>query len=309
MERLTMTHGLALSNLPVFIAQEYGLFREENLEVQFLPPASVADGKRFLRTGQADMASYAFTSLMQLYDQGADIRIIAGAGILGLIVLGQADIKDWEDARGKRAATVQADPLEILLYECLTSRGVDYESLAIQYPSTVQSLSELFANRQVELVTHVEPYASQLVSDHAAKVLSDGTDLWGPRYPDCVIAAQFAVLEDRPDAVRGVLRALLKAQFAIEQGLDQACRAVAGKYFRASERELTQAAPSMPPGVDIRDQDHVILARGEAMAALGYVQRPPDSGMLDFRLLTQVIADERDVWLRLEGRPDDRENH
>lgn len=302
MEHLTLTHGFALSNLPVFIAEEYGLFRDEGLEVRFLAPRSVADGKRFLQTGQADMASYAFTSLMQVYDEGADIRIIAGAGILGLIVLGQAEIGDWEDARGKRAATVQGDPLEILLYECLTTRGVDYESLQVQYPSTIQELNQVFVQGEVEVVTQVEPYASQLVRDHAARILSDGTDPWGPRYPDCVIAAQGQLLQNRPAAVRATLRALLRAQASIEQDLAGACRAVAGKYFDASEEELVQAAPSMPACVDIRDQEKVILDRGRALAALGYVQQPPDSGFLDFRLLEQVIKEQHDLWLGLEVR-------
>jgi NitT/TauT family transport system substrate-binding protein len=304
MERLRMTHGYALSNLPVFIAQEYDFFRAENLDVQFLPPGSVAEGKRLLGTGQVDMASFAFTSLMQVYDQCADIRIIAGAGILGLAVLGQAEIQHWKDAAGKGAATLRGDPLEILLYESLVENGVDYNDLDVQYPSALQDLTDLFAQKRVQIVTHVEPYASKLVRDHKARILSDGTDIWGPRYPDCVIAARDQLLEERPDAATAVLRALLRAQATIERDLAGACHAVAGRYFQASGEELLQAAPSMPPGVDIRDQDEVILGRGKAMAELGYVRQPPDSELLDFGLLEQVIEEEHDLWLQLRVRSD-----
>jgi NitT/TauT family transport system substrate-binding protein len=302
MEHLTMTHGLALSNLPVFIAQEYGLYRKNGLEVQLLRPMGAADVVNFLRRGEAEMASCAFTSLMPLYEESQSIRIVAGAGVLGLFVLAQPDIGDWDDLRGRRAATLPMDPLEILLYESLVTRGVPYDSLARDYLSSPQELTRAFAEHEADVVTHVEPFAGQLVRNYGAKILTDGTDIWGPRYPDCVIAARVELLRERPRVVKAVLRALLQAQAAIERDLESACRAVMGRYYAASEHDLLQAAASMPPGVDIRDQREVILARGNAMAALGYVTRPADERFVDFSLLDELIQEERTLWETLRVR-------
>ncbi|HBY97372.1 MAG: ABC transporter substrate-binding protein [Ardenticatenaceae bacterium] len=308
MDHLTMTHGLALSNLPVFIAQEYGLYRQAGVEVTLLRPSRAPDVVNFLRQGEAAMASCAFTSLMPLYEEGRSIRIVAGAGVLGLFVLGQAQVGGWDDLRGRQAATLRMDPLEILLYESLTAHGVPYESLQVRYLSNPRELSQAFTEREVEVVTHVEPYATQLIRDHGAKILSNGTDRWGASYPDCVIAARVELLQERPEVVKAVLRALLRAQAAIEHDLAAACEAVAGRYYPASAGDLLQAAASMPPGVDIRDQGEVILGRGAAMAALGYVRKLPDEGFLDFSLLEEVVREERDLWASLRVRAADPED-
>lgn len=305
MRALTLTHGLALSNLPVFVAHERGFFSEAGVDVRLLPPRSASELLSFLRSGRAQAASCAFTSLMPLYEETAQVRIVGGAGALGLYVLARPEIHDWQALRGARAATVAADPLEILLYECLDAHGIPYRSLSVSHLDEPRALTRAFLEGRVDVVTQVEPFAGELVAAAGARVLSDGRELWGPRYPDCVLAARTEVLREGPQAVKALLRALLRAQAAIEAEPEAALRLVEGRYFRGSPQDLRRAAASMPPAIDIRDQVGVILGRGRAMVALGYLERPPERALLDLSLLEEVIGEEGALWSRLRMRAEE----
>jgi NitT/TauT family transport system substrate-binding protein len=302
MRRLSITHGLALSNLPVFVAKEHGLFAREGLGVETLSPRSVDELSGFLAAGAAEVASCAFTTIMALQDEGVPLVIIGGAGVLGLAVLAQPHIAAWGDLKGRRIGTLRRDALEILLYEGVVANGLSYGGLQVEYCAKPSELSESFTSHRYDAVTHLEPYATQLRTRDGARVLTDGRDLWGCKYPDCVIAARQETLERSRTSLEAFLRALLRAQAAIETDFTAACRDVVGKYFSTPFETILAAASSMPPGVDIRDQTKVILGRAAAMQALGYLRKAPSEDLFEFSPLESVIVEEHKLWAGLRIR-------
>jgi len=48
-------------------------------------------------------------------------------------------------------------------------------------------------------------------------LLSDGIDIYGPDYTDCILAASSNLIEKDPKSVKALIKAMLKAQLLWEQ--------------------------------------------------------------------------------------------
>ena len=65
----------------------------------------------------------------------------------------------------------------------------------------------------------IEPYGSALLNDvKGSHMLSDGTDIYGKGYTDCVLACRAPLIEENPAALKAVVKGMMKAQLQAEQG-------------------------------------------------------------------------------------------
>ena len=57
-----------------------------------------------------------------------------------------------------------------------------------------------FKAGSIDIAATIEPYGSSLLNDVKGSVLlSDGIDVYGPQYTDCVLAASTQLLEKEPE--------------------------------------------------------------------------------------------------------------
>ena len=85
-----------------------------------------------------------------------------------------------------------------------------------------------------------------------SKILTDGLDLYGKGYSDCVLAARIPLLEENPDAVKAIIKAMMKAQLQSEQDVASALADTVGKYFKTTLEVLPIAQSSQPVMIDQR---------------------------------------------------------
>jgi NitT/TauT family transport system substrate-binding protein len=130
--------------------------------------------------------------------------------------------------------------------------------------------------------------------------LSDGTDVYGPGYTDCVLAVRNELLTQNPKAVKALIKGLFVAQQQAEQDRPSAVQATVGTYFKTSLADALDASTKQPNVVDQRDKTRFMLDRAVGMKDLGYLKNLPDQQIFDWTLLEQVIQENQNLYHSLQ---------
>jgi ABC-type nitrate/sulfonate/bicarbonate transport system substrate-binding protein len=283
-QRIVLTHGLSLSNLPLLVAEAKGYFTEQGLEVEVPKLTSVSSTAGLLKEGKAHLGTAGFTHPFLGFAAADPPIMVAGSGLTGVSLLSQPALTRTEMLKGRKVATFRSDPMEVLAYEKLKQAGLGFEDVEISYIDNLAEALAAFRSGELDAVTVVEPHAGRLRKAGAVE-LSNGTDLWGETFPDTVLIASRSFLESRPRAVESTIRALLKAQADIERDLEKALTYVLPHYPGFSMPELLAGARNQPPCIDIRRFVPMMVDRWPSLKALKLVpanaQVPRQSLQLD----------------------------
>ncbi|WP_062227178.1 ABC transporter substrate-binding protein [Aureimonas frigidaquae] len=297
------THGTGFCNMGIFLAKERGLAAAEGVDLEFVVTPSNAEITTMFGAGLVDMSMIPYSNFMTLYDAGAPVRIVAGGGVQGCIIVAREGINSAEDLRGKSFGTFQADTLEVLPYDYLKKAGMSFADVDIRYLNTSPELAQAFMAGALDAICHIEPYATQCVQGRpGSKVLSDGIDLYGPGYSDCVLAARIPLLESNPEAVTAMIKALMEAQASAEADMEAALASTVGTYYKTTLEAARDAASKQPIVVDQRNQTQFIIDRGNSMKELGYVRAVPDEKAFDWSFLDAAIAQNADLYASLKRK-------
>jgi NitT/TauT family transport system substrate-binding protein len=291
------THGSGFCNMGIFLAKERNLTVADGVELEFVVTPSNTEITTMFGAGLVDISMIPYSNFMTLYDAGAPVKIVAGGGVQGCIIVAKEGITSAADLKGKTFGTFQADTLEVLPYDYLKKAGLSFKDVDIKYLDTSPELAQAFMAGALDAICHIEPYATQCVQQRkGATVLSDGTDLYGKGYSDCVLAARVPLIEKNPAAVKAVIKALMVAQSQAEADKAAALKDTVGKYYKTSMEAAIDASAKQPIVVDQRSQTQFIIDRGASMKELGYVKKLPDQGAFDWSLLEAVIADNKALY-------------
>lgn len=293
-QRIVLTHGLSLSNLPLLVAEGRGFFAEEGLEVEVPQLTSVSSTASLLWEGKAQLGTAAFTHPFIGFAREDPPVMVAGSGLTGISLLAQPALPETRMLKGKTLATFRSDPMEVLAYEKLHEAGLDFTHVDLRYIDNLAEAIRMFKAGELDAVTVVEPHASRMRKAGAVE-LSNGTDLWGETFPDTVLIASRSFLAARPQAVEATLRAMLKAEAAINADLEGSLAHVREHYPGFTMEELVAGARNQPPCVDIRRFVPMMVARFPALQALKLVPAgaPVPLQSLQLDRFAHLYADRR----------------
>jgi NitT/TauT family transport system substrate-binding protein len=298
---LKATHGSGLCNMAFFLAKRRELAKADGVILDFVITPTNADIATLFGAGQVDMSVIPYSNFHTLVDAGAPVKIVAGAGVDGCILLAKEGIKSAADLKGKSIGTFQADTLEVLPYDYLRKAGMSFKDVKVRYFNTSPELAQAFIAGGVDAICHIEPYATQCLSSRkGSTVLSDGSDIYGKNYSDCMLAVRTPLIEKNPKAVKAVIKAMMLAQSQAETDIDAALRDTVGSYYKTSMEAAKLAASKQPIMIDQRKNKQFVLDRGQSMLELGYIKKLPPASAVDFTLLEQVIADNKSLHAGLK---------
>ena len=299
--RIKATHGGGLCNLGIFIAKERKLAEKYGVNLDFVVTPTTTDVVTLFGAGMVDISVIPYSNFINLVDAGAPVQMVAGAGAEGCILVGSKGINSAADLKGKSIGTFQADTLEVLPYDYMTAAGIPFADADIKYFNSSPELAAAFINGAIDAVSHIEPYATQCLQERAgSSVLTDGLDLYGKGYSDCVLAARTPLLDENPGAVKAVIKAMLEAQLETEQNTLATLKETVGKYYKTSLEALKLAQSRQPVMIDQRNNTKVFYERSVSMKKMGYVKNtlPPEA--LNWTLLEEVIAENQNLYKSLE---------
>jgi len=297
------THGTGFCNLALFLAHARQIAKEDGVTLDFVNTPTFAEHVTFLGAGLVDVGVLPYTSFIALYDAGAPVRIVGGGGVEGCAIISQPELKTAADLKGKTLGTFQLDTLEVMPYDYLKKNGVSMKDVTVRYMGNTPEAVEAFKAGALDWICTIEPYASAILADKpGTNLLSNGVDIYGPGYTDCVLCARQELIDGKPEVVKALIKAMMKAQLAYETDIDTVLKEVVGKYYKTSMENAVIGSSKQPPVVDMRNQTDFILGRTDSLMEMGYIKKKPGRDAIDWTMLEAVIAENPDLYGKLKRK-------
>jgi ABC-type nitrate/sulfonate/bicarbonate transport system substrate-binding protein len=296
-EVIQVGHLVGICMSPLFYAHATGMFQAEGLKVELKFMPNPGDALTALTGGQQHIVHIPFTNVIVAANNGAPVRIVGGSGAGGLFLIAQGasgikSMADLQKQKGRKLkiGAMRLNTFELMLYRALANNGLKYEDFEMVWFSDTLSMASAFEAKAVDLVTHVEPFATRLVDKLGGVPIASNLDTWGKDGPDCVTNARVDFIEKHPEAMRRYLRALVKADAAIKADREKAVDVLdKGKYYRVDRDTLRAALPRQMPQVNLIGAGEQGMRTAIAdMTSLGYIKQVPGN-LIDFRFLKEAL--------------------
>ena len=150
------------------------------------------------------------------------------------------------------------------------------------------------------------PSASQKIGD-SLNAQPKGA-AWDQAYMNNEVAVHQAVVSllqtaqgaAQDTALKALIKGMMKTQLIAETNPDEALTKLVGTYYKTSMENARIAKGKQPAVVDARAQTDFILARTDSIMEMGYIKKKPGRDAIDWTLLEQVIAENKDLYDKLK---------
>jgi NitT/TauT family transport system substrate-binding protein len=293
-----------VTHAPALVGVAEGLFAEELGEADLSLATFNAgpDVITALFSGALDLAFIGPNPAINGFAQsgGAAIRIVAGSTSGGAALVVRPGITSPSDLVGKKIATPQlGNTQDVALRAWLLDQGLtaDLEGggdVAVIPQANAQTL-ETFRSGAIDGAWVPEPWATRLVREGGGIVMVDERDLWpGGEFVTTHVIVRTQFLEEHPDLVRGVLRALVRAIDLIAADparamadVNAGIESVTGSPLSAET--IAAAWENLTFTVDpIAASLHL---SAEHAVAVGLLEPVDLTGIYDLSLLNEVLAE------------------
>lgn len=210
-----------LDTLPMYVAQQEGLFTKQGVQVEFLAAGSAAERDQMIAAGQADgLINDALSTI--LYDKdGVQVQIVRYARVsttdfpeFYLLASKQSGIQTVDGLKGIEIGISQGTVIDYVTHRLLQAEGFNKtDILTIAVPKVADRLS-LLVSGQLKAAMMPDPLSLLAIQQGAVLVLPDSKH---PSYGFSTIAMRKNVLDAQPQAVRGFLAAIEQATTDINQ--------------------------------------------------------------------------------------------
>jgi ABC-type nitrate/sulfonate/bicarbonate transport system substrate-binding protein len=300
-EELKSTHGTGFCNLNIFLAHAMQFSKEDGVELKFVNTPTFAEQVTFLGIGQVDLGLMPYTSFIALFNAGAPVKIVAGGGIEGCVIVSRPGLDTAQKLKGKTLGTFQLDTLEVMPYDWLKKNGVAFKDVNVRYMGSTPEAVEAFKAGAIDWICTIEPYGTALLNDvKGSHKLSDGRDIYGEGYTDCVLACRANLIKENAAGLKAIIKGMMKAQHMAETQQAETLKKLVGTYYKTSMENATLAMGKQPAVVDARKQTDFILQRTDSLIEMGYIKNKPGRDAIDWSLLEQVIAENQDLYSKLK---------
>lgn len=293
-------HLVALDMGPLFLAKEAGFFKEEGLDVETIFFANPGDNNTALAGGSIQISTNPFTLPYFGVNSGIKMKIISGAGGLGVmevIIQGDYNVHSvdelvaWIKSHPKqkiRIAVLKGDTLEMIVQKMLADHGLTYADVEMVWFNDLLAMVQAFQTKQVDILSHIKPYTTDMIVNHGAQSLTTNSEVWGEGTPNCTVSVMEDFLTRYPETCLAYLRALKKGlTFLVEQPDSAASLLSRGNYYKVNKDVLLYAIRNHPKNVALRPNEAGMAMAINAMVKEGYIKQPQTS-IIDVRFLDKV---------------------
>src|SRR5437868_13564232 len=234
LKKVTLFGQPSVNNDAIWMAIEYGYFKEQGLEVDYRVFPSGTTAFQTCRTGQGDIVMTAdLPSVQYFFNNPGQYQTFAAIerDAKGYVVIARKDVKSAKDLAGKTVATRVGSTGSWFISEYLTKNGVDPKSVAVKNLDT-QLLPAALCKGDIAAFFIWQPIGSRTLEICAndAHQLSDATG-YIQGYLVAGARPEFLSSADGADKIQRFLRAILKGKQNAE-GDFKAVAAYAAKTYR-----------------------------------------------------------------------------
>lgn len=201
-----------IDTLPMYVAQQDGLFAKHGIGVEFIPVASAPERDQILAAGQADgtinetLAVMAFNrETVQMQVVRYALRPTQGHGHFFIIASGKSGITAVDDLKGVEIGVSQGTVIEYATERILQANGFTADDIKTVAVPKIPDRMALLASGELKAGVLPDPLAGLVVSQGGVIVADDSTH---PQYGFSVISFRKAVIDESPEAVKAFLAAI-----------------------------------------------------------------------------------------------------
>ncbi len=285
-----------LDTLPLYVAESQGYFAEADVAVTFVAVASAAERDQLLHAGRVDGV---ITDLVALALYNRQVEYIDAVRLVGVrtamvpsstvpqfrILASETQAGDTavEALRGIPIGISEGTVVAYVTDRLLQAEGLRSEDIVTLAVPKISERMALLRSGELQAATLPEPLASLAMQDGAFVVVDDTRY---PEYSISVFAFRSAVLETRPEAVRGFLAAIERASADINADKSQWPALLIEKQLIPPALERNYILPDYPTANDAVSIISIAPQFADVLDWLETVAR------LDIKLSYQDVMDD-----------------
>ena len=204
-----------IDTLPMYVAQQEGLFARHGVEVEFVPVASAPERDQLLAAAGADGTINATLAVMLFNPETPQMQVVRYAlrpteqnGHFFIIASPNSTIASIDALKGVEIGVSQGTVIEYVTDRLLQAEGFTADELKTIAVPKISDRMALLASGELQAGVMPNPLAA-LVVGQGGKIVAD--DSQHPEYGFSVISFRKEAIDDDPQAVKGFLAAIEEA--------------------------------------------------------------------------------------------------
>ncbi len=201
--------------LPVYVADQEGIFARYNIDVEVVPVASAPERDQLISAGQADGMINETLSTFFFNREAPLVKIVRyaltpspNAGHFFILASAQSGITTPEQLKGVEIGVSQGTVIEYVTYRLLEKAGLKTEEIKTIAVPKMPDRMALLASGDLKAAVMPDPLAALSIAQGAKIVMSDAEY---PHYGFSVYSFRTSFLEKNPEAVKAFLQAIEEA--------------------------------------------------------------------------------------------------
>lgn len=201
--------------LPIFVAQQEGLFEKAGVQVEFVPVASAPERDQLISVGQVDGMINETLSTFFFNKEQVQIKIVryalkptADSGHFFILASGQSGITTPDQLKGVEIGVSQGTVIEYVTYRLLQQNGLAKEDIKTIAVPKIPERMALLSSGELSAAVMPDPLAALAVQQGAKVVLDDSMY---PQYGFSVYSFRTDSLDTKGDAVKAFLTGIEEA--------------------------------------------------------------------------------------------------
>jgi NitT/TauT family transport system substrate-binding protein len=204
-----------IDTLPMYVAQQEGLFAEHGVSVEFVPVASAPERDQLLAAGGADGTINETLAVMLFNKETVQMQVVRyalrpteGSGHFFILASARSGISSIDGLKGVEIGVSQGTVIEYVTERLLQSDGFTSEEIKTIAVPKIPDRMALLASGELQAGVMPDPLAALVVGQGGVIVADDSSH---PEYGFSVISFRKDVIDKNPEAIKDFLAAIEEA--------------------------------------------------------------------------------------------------
>ncbi|HET9914515.1 MAG TPA: ABC transporter substrate-binding protein [Anaerolineales bacterium] len=204
-----------IDTLPMYVAQQEGLFTKHGVNVELIPVASAPERDQLLAAGGSDGTINETLAVMLFNKENVQMQVVRyalrpteGNGHFFILASAQSGISSVDGLKGVEIGVSQGTVIEYVTERLLQAEGFTADEIKTIAVPKIPDRMALLASGQLKAGVMPDPLAALVVSQGGVIVADDSSH---PEYGFSVISFRKQVIDAKPESVKAFLAAIEEA--------------------------------------------------------------------------------------------------